>query len=606
MAPLSSQLLQSRRLHAAATGTASDSERHAALNATWSGMGSKHLDAAEAHGALRPRSVHEIVARARATVASPAGSPVGELLQQQQHLQQHLQQQQAPPQRLQKLAPRSAENRENQPPASGAGAAKKRPAAAAAAAASDVDDFVKRAETGALQSVQEKARARAERLVGQRDPRHGTKRKGAGKALDAAAANQQQMQQRVTKRLQERVLTELKRIENLCPADPDDVAVAAARRDETNAVPASTGGAPEAPNDVAFLESALRHLRTHHQRLTEVMKSQSAADASATRNRSRNAAPPRVAVVQPSQQQQPHKRAGATGAKPGKLEDGTVAAAGQAQGQGQHAAAARIQHQYRVRLAVRKVKAKYDGKLRASRRELHKLRKQRERDELARQKEQQQQQQQPQPQQPASGAAGSGDAATSALAAELEALRAQLSEETRRADAAEEAIVQWQQSEEDNMAQIAELREELYSMEKQARSAESRLGVQEVERDAARCESAEQQQQRTQHALPYGGDIQAAMRAQDRDAIRQIMATRSDNPPPAAATRSPGGSRAEAAEPQVEQIIHSAGAAAAAADEEGEVHDDDDDQEEEEEGLPEDVRRMLERAEQGLVGSGSG
>merc|ERR1719424_1521760 len=107
------------------------------------------------------------------------------------------------------------------------------------------------------------------------------------------------------------------------------------------------------------------------------------------------------------------------------------------------------------------------------------------------------------------------------------------------------------------MAQIAELREELYSMEKQARSAESRLGVQEVERDAARCESAEQQQQQ-QHDLPYGGDIQAAMRAQDRDAIRQIMATRSDNPPPAAATRSPGGSRAEAAEPQVEQIIHSA------------------------------------------------
>jgi hypothetical protein len=64
-----------------------------------------------------------------------------------------------------------------------------------------------------------------------------------------------------------------------------------------------------------------------------------------------------------------HKRAGATGAKPGKLEDGTVAAAGQAQGQGKHAAAARIQHQYHVRLAVRKVKAKYDGKLRASRRE---------------------------------------------------------------------------------------------------------------------------------------------------------------------------------------------------------------------------------------------
>ena len=90
MAPLSSQLLQSRRLHAAATGTASDSERHAALNATWSGMGSKHLDAAEAHGALRPRSVHEIVARARATMASPAGSPVGELLQ-----QVHVEQQEA-------------------------------------------------------------------------------------------------------------------------------------------------------------------------------------------------------------------------------------------------------------------------------------------------------------------------------------------------------------------------------------------------------------------------------------------------------------------------------------------------------------------------------
>ena len=55
------------------------------------------------------------------------------------------------------------------------------------------------------------------------------------------------------------------------------------------------------------------------------------------------------------------------------------------------------------------------------------------------------------------------------------------------------------------------------------------------QRDAARCESAEQQ--RTQHDLPYGGDMQAAMHAQDRDAIRQIMATRSDNPPKSAESR---------------------------------------------------------------------
>eukprot|EP01046_Picozoa_sp_COSAG06_P004641 COSAG06_NODE_197_length_20471_cov_11.067053_7_plen_1228_part_00 len=45
--------------------------------------------------------------------------------------------------------------------------------------------------------------------------------------------------------------------------------------------------------------------------------------------------------------------------------------------------------------------------------------------------------------------------------------------------------------------------------------------------------------------LPYGGDIQAAMRAQDRDAIRQSMATRSDNPPPAADDRRRAAGRTE-------------------------------------------------------------
>ena len=38
--------------------------------------------------------------------------------------------------------------------------------------------------------------------------------------------------------------------------------------------------------------------------------------------------------------------------------------------------------------------------------------------------------------------------------------------------------------------------------------------------------------------LPYGGDMQAAMRAQDRDAIKKIMASRSENPPPLAAAPS--------------------------------------------------------------------
>ena len=473
MAPSSSALLQKRLAagDAAETG-GDDSIRHTQMNATWTSMGAKYHEEAETMGAVRPRSVHEIVARARETVASPMRTPVGQLLQ-----QHKLAQQPRKPLKLQQLAPSKVN--ELAPTAAAAAAPKPPPAKAAAKAApakeNDLDDFIKRAESGKLQSVQEKARARAEALVGQRDPRAGTKRKPAGKALGAAAANQQQMLQKVTKRLQERVLTELSRIQNLCPVDPDDVAVGAAKRaDEKARTGAARGGANGSdaapPNDVAFLEAALRQLRGHHQRLTKVMEAQTPAVAP-TRSGSRNAAKaPRVAVVQPSQQQK-LGGASATPAKP------SPAGAGD-----KDVAAARIQHQYRVRAAVKECSAGYETKLKASRRELHKLRKQQEKLALR------------QPDAKAAEAAAaaaaaaersraSSSASTTALAAQLEELRSSLAAETRRADGAEELAAQWERSENDNMSEIAQLREQLWSMERQVASVQATAGGSAVEYD---------------------------------------------------------------------------------------------------------------------------
>ncbi len=470
MAPLSSQLLRSRR--AALEGGGDDRERHSALNATWNGMGNRHLEAAEAHGALRPKSVHEILARARATVAGPAASDM--LVQQKNHV--HVQ----PDNRLleklgrqENLAPSAAAD-----PSSATGMKKRnqksRPkenvglaeAAAATNGVPDVNDFVKRVESGALQSVQEKARARAERLVDQRDPRTGTKRKDASKALDAAAVNQQHMHQKVTKRLQERILTELKRIDNLCPEDPDDVAVTESRRDENTAPVGShstRNPSRAAPADVEFLEATLRHLRTHHQRLNVAIKTQPAV----SRERSSKAAPPRVAVVQPSQQRKHDpKRVGSGSPQPST-------AAGDEAATRRHTAARCIQHQYRVRLAVRKVRTQYEGKLQATRRELRKLRKVAQREKLN----------EPSP------AAVQLPSATPmpALVEEVEALRAQVTAEKDRADAAEASIARWQESEADNLAQIAELREALHQTQRHVQSAD----VQAVESDAQRYDGGD-------------------------------------------------------------------------------------------------------------------
>lgn len=470
MAPLSSQLLRSRRqaVPGDGGGGGSDRERHSSLNATWSGMGSKRLEAAEAHGALRPKSVHEILAQARATVAGPA---VGDVVMQQEQ-QSGLQQ----PDKLQKIgqesvapgattAPASAPSTKRLTKMSSKSSARSIGAETtrATGGAQDVNAFVKRVESGALQSVQEKARARAERLVDQRDPRHGTKRKGAGKALDAAAANQQQMHQKVTKRLQERILTELKRIDTLCPEDPDDVAVAAARRDEnTSPLGASDKArnlAQSTPHEaIAFLEATLRHLRTHHQRLNNVMKTRTPAST----DRTKAGVPPRVAIVQPSQER---KRDAARVGSISKSPDQSAPAGGDTT-EKRHAAARRIQHEYRVRRAVRKVKSRYEGKLRATRRELHKLRKEMQGDTAK---------------EPSASAQLPGAGAP--LTGDLEAFRTQVAEERARANAAEASIVRWQESEADNLAQIAELREALHAMEKQVRAAD----VQTVENDARYC-----------------------------------------------------------------------------------------------------------------------
>ena len=77
MAPLSAQLLQKRLAAGDNSETdIGDSSRHTQLNATWTSMGKKYHEEAETMGAVRPRSVHEIVARARQTVASPMSSPI--------------------------------------------------------------------------------------------------------------------------------------------------------------------------------------------------------------------------------------------------------------------------------------------------------------------------------------------------------------------------------------------------------------------------------------------------------------------------------------------------------------------------------------------------
>jgi hypothetical protein len=492
MAPLSSQLLRSRRAVLeeggdGGGGSRDDRARHSALNATWNGMGSKHLEAAEAHGAVRPKSVHEILARARATVAGSA--PSNDILVQQK------QPSQIQPDRLQKLESLEKSHETLTPaaasPGSAAGAKKRnqqsRPkdyagsgeAAVATNEVSDVNDFVKRVESGALQSVQEKARARAERLVDQRDPRHGTKRKGASKALDAAAVNQQQMHQKVTKRLQERILTELKRIDNLCPEDPDDVAVTDSRRDE-NTAPVGAHGTRNpsraAPADVEFLEATLRQLRTHHQRLN-TMKSKSPVSRERSTG-SKAGVPPRVAIVQPSQQRKQDANQVGSGSPQLSAVAGIDAATRR------HAAARCIQYRYRVRLAVRKVRSRYEGKLRATRRELHKLRKVAQREKSN----------EPSP------AAVQLTSATPmpALMEELEKLRAQVAEEKNRADAAEASILRWQESETDNLAQIAELREALHMMQRQVRSAD----VQAVEGDAHRCNEADRRS--LDHSMALG------------------------------------------------------------------------------------------------------
>ena len=492
MAPLSSQLLRSRLAMGGGGGAVCDRERHSTLNATWNGMGSKYLEAAEAHGATRPKSVHEILAQARATVA---GSVVDDVLVQQKQPSHTLSE------RLQKIgqdksaaATTTPMPKQKEPKSSPKGAV------AGNKGAVDVNDFVKRVESGALLSVQEKARARAERLVDRRDPRHGTKRKDAGKALDAAAVNQQQMHHKVITRLRERILTELKRINHLCPEDPHDVTVTGARRDE-NMAPASSHNAQDAsrsaPDDVAFLETTLRYLRTHHQRLNA--KKTTTPDS---RERGKGVPPPRVAVLQPSQQRKQDAARAGSAAEPSK----SSAVTGKDATTRQHSAARRIQHEYRVRLAVRKVEARYEEKLRAARRELHELRKAAQRERST---------------EPSPAALLQAMTSAPVLREELEALRGQVAEEKARADAAEESIVRWQESEADNLAQIAELREALYAMQKQLRAAD----VQAIETDAWRCERAST---RPEHCVPAGIVGSSAAQVDAVDCLHEDRAADAD------------------------------------------------------------------------------
>mgnify|MGYP004119874587 CR=1 FL=1 len=71
----------------------------------------------------------------------------------------------------------------------------------------------------------------------------GTRRRPAAAALDAAAATQTQMAAKVQARLQERVVTELRKIQKLCPCDA---------KENSGPAPAS-GGNGQAPDDVAEL-----------------------------------------------------------------------------------------------------------------------------------------------------------------------------------------------------------------------------------------------------------------------------------------------------------------------------------------------------------------
>ena len=360
LAPLSAQLLQKLEQQQQQPSSLHDDDaaaRHVSMNATWSGVSEGPYAAALA-GAARPRSVHEILASARQTVGAVGA-------QKPSHGRAPLQPHKQPA----RLSPVQQQ----------AGAKQPRVPSREAAGSSPPDNetldaFVQRADKTALQGVQEKAQRRAQRLVGQRDPRHGTRRRPAAAALDAAAATQTQMAAKVQARLQERVVTELRKIQKLCPCDA---------KENSGPAPATSGGNGQAPDDVAFLESTLRTLRQHHRQLSEHLRTQQAAP--------RPAKKAQAAVVQPDPPPEQPRAAEPAAARRAKPDNSAGARA--ARLAARHSAAARIQHRFRLRASVRAVTRACEGRLRSMQLELSEARLQRDEAEMRQQVQQEQQEQ---------------------------------------------------------------------------------------------------------------------------------------------------------------------------------------------------------------------
>ena len=407
LAPLSAQLLQKLEQQQQQPSSLHDDDaaRHVSMNATWSGV-SEGPHAAALAGSARPRSVHEILASARQTVGA-----VG-VQKKPSHGRAPLQPHKQPA----RLSPVQQQ----------AGAKQPRVPSREAAGSSPPDNetldaFVQRADKTALQGVQEKAQRRAQRLVGQRDPRHGTRRRPAAAALDAAAATQTQMAAKVQARLQERVVTELRKIQKLCPCDA---------KENSGPTHASSGNG-QAPDDVAFLETTLRTLRQHHRQLSEHLRTQQAVP--------RPAKKAQAAVVQPEPPLEQPRAAEPAAARRAKPDNSAGARA--ARLAARHSAAARIQHRFRLRASVRAVTRAYEGRLRSMQLELSEARLQRDEAEMRQQVQEQEQVQEQQEQ----DTPETGDA--DLLKLQVEQLTAQLAAQTQRADAAEEEVAMWQRAE---------------------------------------------------------------------------------------------------------------------------------------------------------------
>ena len=132
-----------------------------------------------------------------------------------------------------------------------------------------LQNFMRAAEKpgSSLESTQQdaekaRAKARAERIVREKDKaRQPKRRQSAASALDAAAASHAEMERKVQAKLQVRVAAELRRVRKLCQS-----ADAVMPPSEDKAVLSASG------NTIEFLEGTLRQLKQHGQHLGSLLR----------------------------------------------------------------------------------------------------------------------------------------------------------------------------------------------------------------------------------------------------------------------------------------------------------------------------------------------